>query len=228
MRQKVIIQDLGLTDYFDTWQYQTEIHQKLKEEKKNINNPNPSHTLIFCEHHAVFTLGRSGSQENLIVSPEYLAENNIQFYKINRGGDITYHGPGQIVGYPIFDLDLFFNDVHKYVRLLEESVIQTLEHYNIIGYREAGYTGVWINRGNEKRKICAIGVHLSRWISLHGFAFNINTNLDHFNFIIPCGIKDEGKSVTSLEKELGAKQNMDEVKHILVNKMSSIFEFDML
>ena len=228
MRQKVIFQDLGLTDYFDTWQYQTEIHQKLKEEKKIINNPNPSHTLIFCEHHAVFTLGRSGSPENLIVSPEYLAENNIQFYKINRGGDITYHGPGQIVGYPIFDLDLFFNDVHKYVRLLEESVIQTLEHYNIIGYREAGYTGVWINRGNEKRKICAIGVHLSRWISLHGFAFNINTNLDHFNFIIPCGIKDEGKSVTSLEKELGAKQNMDEVKHILKNKMSSIFEFDML
>lgn len=228
MRQKVIFQDLGLTDYFDTWQYQTEIHQKLKEEKKIINNPNPSHTLIFCEHHAVFTLGRSGSQENLIVSPEYLAENNIQFYKINRGGDITYHGPGQIVGYPIFDLDLFFNDVHKYVRLLEESVIQTLEHYNIKGYRESGYTGVWINRGNEKRKICAIGVHLSRWISLHGFAFNINTNLDHFNFIIPCGIKDEGKSVTSLEKELGAKQNMDEVKHILVNKMSSIFEFDML
>ena len=228
MRQKVIFQDLGLTDYFDIWQYQTEIHQKLKEEKKIINNPNPSHTLIFCEHHAVFTLGRSGLQENLIVSPEYLAENNIQFYKINRGGDITYHGPGQIVGYPIFDLDLFFNDVHKYVRLLEESVIQTLEHYNIIGYREAGYTGVWINRGNEKRKICAIGVHLSRWISLHGFAFNINTNLDHFNFIIPCGIKDEGKSVTSLEKELGAKQNMDEVKHILKNKMSSIFEFDML
>lgn len=228
MRQKVIFQDLGLTDYFDTWQYQTEIHQKLKEEKKIINNPNPSHTLIFCEHHAVFTLGRSGLQENLIVSPEYLAENNIQFYKINRGGDITYHGPGQIVGYPIFDLDLFFNDVHKYVRLLEESVIQTLEHYNITGYRESGYTGVWINRGNEKRKICAIGVHLSRWISLHGFAFNINTNLDHFNFIIPCGIKDEGKSVTSLEKELGAKQNMDEVKHILVNKMSSIFEFDML
>jgi lipoyl(octanoyl) transferase len=228
MRQKVIFQDLGLTDYFDTWQYQTEIHQKLKEEKKIINNPNPSHTLIFCEHHAVFTLGRSGSQENLIVSPEYLAENSIQFYKINRGGDITYHGPGQIVGYPIFDLDLFFNDVHKYVRLLEESVIQTLEHYNIIGYREPGYTGVWINRGHEKRKICAIGVHLSRWISLHGFAFNINTNLDHFNYIIPCGIKDEGKSVTSLEKELGTKQNIEEVKYILKNKISSIFEFDML
>jgi lipoyl(octanoyl) transferase len=228
MRQKVIFQDLGLTDYFDTWQYQTEIHQKLKEEKKIINNPNPSHTLIFCEHHAVFTLGRSGSQENLIVSPEYLAENSIQFYKINRGGDITYHGPGQIVGYPIFDLDLFFNDVHKYVRLLEESVIQTLEHYNIIGYREPGYTCVWINRGHEKRKICAIGVHLSRWISLHGFAFNINTNLDHFNYIIPCGIKDEGKSVTSLEKELGAKQNIEEVKYILKNKISSIFEFDML
>ncbi len=228
MRQKVIFQDLGLTDYFDTWQYQTEIHQKLKDEKKIINNPNPSHNLIFCEHHAVFTLGRSGSQENLIVSPEYLAENNIQFYKINRGGDITYHGPGQIVGYPIFDLDLFFNDVHKYVRLLEESVIQTLEHYNITGYREPGYTGVWINSGYEKRKICAIGVHLSRWISLHGFAFNINTNLDHFNYIIPCGIKDEGKSVTSLEKELGVKQNIEEVKYILKNKISSIFEFDML
>jgi len=228
MRQKVIFQDLGLTDYFDTWQYQTEIHQKLKEEKKSINNPNPAHTLIFCEHHAVFTLGRSGLQENLIVSPEYLSENNIQFYKINRGGDITYHGPGQIVGYPIFDLDFFFNDVHKYVRLLEESVIQTLKHYNVTGYREPGYTGVWIKRENENRKICAIGVHLSRWISLHGFAFNINTNLEHFNFIIPCGIKDEGKSVTSLEKELGAKQNMDEVKHILKNKISSIFEFDLL
>jgi len=228
MRQKVIFQDLGLTNYFDTWQYQTEIHQKLKEEKKSINNPNPRHTLIFCEHHAVFTLGRSGLQENLIVSPEYLAENNIQFYKINRGGDITYHGPGQIVGYPIFDLDLFFNDVHKYVRLLEESVIQTLKHYNVTGHREPGYTGVWIKRENENRKICAIGVHLSRWISLHGFAFNINTNLDHFNYIIPCGIKDEGKSVTSLEKELGTKQNMDEVKHILKNKISSIFEFDLL
>jgi lipoyl(octanoyl) transferase len=228
MRQKVIFQDLGLTDYFDTWQYQTEIHDKLKEDKKIVYNPNPSHTLIFCEHHAVFTLGRSGSQENLIVSQEYLAKNNIQFYKINRGGDITYHGPGQIVGYPIFDLDLFFNDVHKYVRLLEESVIQTLQHYNITGYREPGYTGVWIKGRNEKRKICAIGVHLSRWVSLHGFAFNINTNLDHFNYIIPCGIKDEGKFVTSLEKELGTKQNMDEVKHILKNKISSIFEFDML
>lgn len=228
MRQKVIFQDLGLTDYFDTWQYQTEIHEKLKEDKKSMNNPNPPHTLIFCEHNAVFTLGRSGSQENLIVSPEYLTENNIQFYKINRGGDITYHGPGQIVGYPIFDLDLFFNDVHKYVRLLEESVIQTLEHYDISGYRENGYTGVWIKRGSEKRKICAIGVHLSRWVSLHGFAFNINTNLDHFNYIIPCGIKDVGKSVTSLEKELGAKQNMDEIKLILKNKISSIFEFDML
>lgn len=228
MRQKVIFQDLGLTDYFDTWQYQTDIHNKLKEDKKIVNNPNPSHTLIFCEHHAVFTLGRSGSQENLIVSPEYLAENNIQFYKINRGGDITYHGPGQIVGYPIFDLDLFFNDVHKYVRLLEESVIQTLKHYNVIGYREPGYTGVWVKRGKENRKICAIGVHLSRWVSLHGFAFNINTNLDHFNYIIPCGIKDEGKSVTSLEKELGKKENIDEVKHILKNKISSVFEFDML
>lgn len=193
MRQKVIFRDLGLTDYFETWQFQTQIHNELKEDKKINQRENPNHTLLFCEHHAVFTLGRSGSQENLIVSPEELALNNIQFYKINRGGDITYHGPGQLVGYPIFDLDLFFNDVHKYVRLLEESVIQTLKYYKIEGYRENGYTGVWVKdkNGLEKRKICAIGVHLSRWVSLHGFAFNVNTNLDHFKFIIPCGIKDE-------------------------------------
>lgn len=230
MRQKVIFKDLGLTDYFDTWQYQTEIHNHLKDNKKLNPIENPEHTLLFCEHHAVFTLGRSGSEENLIISTEELALKNIQFYKINRGGDITYHGPGQIVGYPIFDLNFFFNDVHKYVRLLEECVIQTLKHYNIESYRENGYTGVWVKDkyGSEKRKICAIGVHLSRWVSLHGFAFNVNTNLEHFNFIIPCGIKDEEKSVTSLEKELGAKQDIEEVKLILKKEISSIFEFDML
>ncbi len=230
MRQKVIFRDLGLTDYFETWKFQTKIHNELKEDKKIHQRENPNHTLLFCEHNAVFTLGRSGSHENLIVSPEELALNNIQFYKINRGGDITYHGPGQIVGYPIFDLDLFFNDVHKYVRLLEESVIQTLKYYKIEGYRENGYTGVWVKdkNGLEKRKICAIGVHLSRWVSLHGFAFNVNTNLDHFKFIIPCGIKDEEKSVTSLANELGAKQDMEEVKSILKKEISSIFEFDFL
>jgi lipoyl(octanoyl) transferase len=229
MRQKVIFKDLGLTDYLDTWQYQTQIHNQLKEEKKVTSYYFPLHTLIFCEHHAVFTLGRSGSPENLIVSPEELSLRKIQFYKINRGGDITYHGPGQIVGYPIFDLDFFFNDVHKYVRLLEESVIQTLKHFNITGYRENGFTGVWVkdNLTHEKRKICAIGIHLSRWVSLHGFAFNINTNLEHFNLIIPCGIKDNDRSVTSLEKELGEKQNMEDVKNILKNEMSSIFEFDL-
>jgi len=229
MRQKVIFKDLGLTDYLDTWQYQTQIHNQLKEEKKVTSYYFPQHTLIFCEHHAVFTLGRSGSPENLIVSPEELSLRKIQFYKINRGGDITYHGPGQIVGYPIFDLDFFFNDVHKYVRLLEESVIQTLKHFNITGYRENGFTGVWVkdNFTHEKRKICAIGIHLSRWVSLHGFAFNINTNLEHFNLIIPCGIKDKDRSVTSLEKELGEKQNMEDVKNILKNEMSSIFEFDL-
>jgi len=230
MRQKVVFKDLGLTDYYETWQYQTQIHNELKEDKKTGKRDNPNHTLLFCEHHAVFTLGRSGSQENLVVSIEELASKNIQFYKINRGGDITYHGPGQIVGYPILDLDFFFNDVHKYVRLLEESVIQTLKHYKIDGYREEGFTGVWVKDKNGliKRKICAIGVHLSRWVSLHGFAFNVNTNLDHFKYIIPCGIKDVEKSVTSLENELGKKQDMKEVKAILKNKISSIFEFDLL
>jgi lipoyl(octanoyl) transferase len=230
MRQKVNFKDLGHTDYFDTWQYQMEIHNQLKEEKKIPEKNHPKHTLIFCEHNAVFTLGKSGSVDNLLVSQEELEIRNIQFYKINRGGDITYHGPGQLVGYPIFDLDFFFNDVHKYVRLLEESVIQTLKHYNIIGYRENGFTGVWVKNSatQEKRKICAIGVHLSRWVSLHGFAFNVNTNLEHFNLIVPCGIKENEMSVTSLEKELGEKQNMGEVKNILKNEMSTIFEFDLM
>jgi lipoyl(octanoyl) transferase len=228
MRQKVLFKDLGVADYFETWQYQTLVHNQLKENKKSSAAENPGHMLIFCEHRPVFTLGRSGSMDHLILSADELESKNIGFYKINRGGDITYHGPGQIVGYPIFDLDYFFNDVHRYVRLLEESIIETLKHYQVKGYREQGYTGVWVRNmsGSEKRKICAIGVHLSRWVSLHGFAFNVNTNLDHFNFIVPCGIKDEDKSVTSLEKELGCKQNVEEVKSVLKKNISTIFEID--
>ena len=228
MRQKVIFQDLGLTDYFDTWQYQTEIHQKLKEEKKIINNPNPSHTLIFCEHHAVFTLGRSGSQENLIVSPEYLAENSIQFYKINRGGDITYHGLQQVVGYPILDLDKFKTDLGWYLRSLEEVIIQVLAEYGLKGDRSSGETGVWLSPEDPfmARKICAMGIKCSRWITMHGFALNVNTDLSHFEYIVPCGI--QGKAVTSLEKELGRKVDYDEVKQKIKFHFEKVFDCDLV
>jgi lipoyl(octanoyl) transferase len=228
MRQKVIFQDLGLTDYFDTWQYQTEIHLKLKEEKKSINNPNPTHTLIFCEHHAVFTLGRSGLQENLIVSPEYLAENNIQFYKINRGGDITYHGPGQLVGYPILDLDHFFTDIHRYLRYLEESIILTLAEYGVPAGRIDGLTGVWLDHdtGKNPRKICALGVKSSRWVTMHGFAFNLNVDLSYFGHIIPCGIDD--KAVTSLHLELGRPVALEEVKQKVKKHLATLFEMNLI
>ena len=179
--------------------------------------------MIFCEHPHVYTLGNSGNKENLLVNEDYLKSRGATFYKTNRGGDITYHGPGQIVGYPIFDLDNFFNDIGKYLRFLEESIILTMKEYGLDGQRSDGETGVWLDVGKTNaRKICALGVKTSRWVSMHGFAFNINTDLYYFENIIPCGIND--KQVTSLQKELGIKIDIDRVKKQLKSNIELVFE----
>ena len=227
--QPVLFRDLGLIDYKEAWEYQEKLFQELIERKlKNRALPveeqeQQHHYLLFCEHPHVYTLGRSGLESNLLLDEEGLKSIDAVFYKNNRGGDITYHGPGQIVGYPILDLDLFFTDIHKYLRFLEEAIILTLKDYNISAGRFPGYTGVWLNPEDEKkaRKICAIGVRTSRWVTMHGFAFNVNSNLSYFGNIIPCGIED--KAVTSLEKELGAKQNISEVKAKVKEHLGSLF-----
>lgn len=186
------------------------------------------HYLLFCEHNPVYTLGKSGSETNLLLNAEALEQQGFEFFRINRGGDITYHGPGQITGYPIFDLDCFFTDVHRYVRYLEETVILTLAEYGIEAGREQGYTGVWLaaDGARPKRKICAIGVHLSRWVTMHGFAFNVNTRLEHFHNIIPCGIADTDKDITSLQQELGRELDMEEVREKLRGHFAQLFEFE--
>ena len=209
--QKVVFKDLGIIDYQKAWDYQQillkeVIDRKLSNRHLTTADPlfsDPRSYLLFCEHPPVYTLGKSGSLDHLLLQEQDLTQKGIQFYKINRGGDITFHGPGQIVGYPIFDLDLFFTDVHKYVRFLEEVIIRTLKDYGLDGIRIKGFTGVWLSGKNNgpNRKICAIGVHLSRWVTMHGFAFNINTDLDYFSYIIPCGIEDQDKAVTSLSKD---------------------------
>ena len=231
--EKVIFKDLGSIDYQQAWDYQTGLHQELVSRKRQSKEDSTQvderkHYLLFCEHPHVYTLGKSGSLDHLLLDERGLNEKEATFYKINRGGDITYHGPGQIVGYPIFDLDGFFTDVHKYVRFLEEAVIQVLADYDIEGIRESGYTGVWLPE-NEKgglRKICAIGVHLSRWVSMHGFAFNVNTNLDYFGNIVPCGIAEQNRSVTSLQNELGRTLDIEQVKTQLKDKFKSLFGFE--
>jgi len=231
--EKVIFKDLGSIDYQQAWDYQTGLHQELVSRKRqrkedSIQVEERKHYLLFCEHPHVYTLGKSGSLEHLLLDEHGLNEKEATFYKINRGGDITYHGPGQIVGYPIFDLDGFFTDVHKYVRFLEEAVIQVLADYDIEGIRESGYTGVWLPEDEKGglRKICAIGVHLSRWVSMHGFAFNVNTNLDYFGNIVPCGIAEQNRSVTSLQNELGRTLDIEQVKTQLKDKFKSLFGFE--
>jgi len=231
--QKVKYEDLGLIGYKKAWDYQSDLHQTLKERKVEARRNNvileaPTHHLIFCEHPPVYTLGKSGSEDHILLTAEQLEQQGFEYFKINRGGDITYHGPGQIVGYPIFDLDFFFTDVHKYVRFLEEAIIRTLKHYDIEGYRIKEYTGVWLPEKGfiPKRKICAIGVHLSRWVTLHGFAFNVKPQLNHFNNIIPCGINDADKAVTSLEKELGETVDIQEVKKLVKSHLAELFEFE--
>jgi len=236
MRQEVVYRDLGLIPYAEAWELQTRLHRELIARKtayRQAGNSGlppapPQHTLLFCEHPPVYTLGKSGSISNLLLSEQELQQEGIEFYKINRGGDITYHGPGQIVGYPIFDMEYFFTDVHRYVRFLEEAVMRTLSEYGLESMRVQGYTGVWLPAANGKpeRKICAIGVHMSRWVTLHGFAFNIHPRLEHFQNIIPCGIQEEDKSVTSLAIETGDTQDMEEVKSRLLRHFAELFGFD--
>lgn len=229
MKQKVIFQDLGLIDYKEAWDYQEKLFKENIDLKIRIRNGEnelkTTNYLLFCEHPHVFTLGKSGSEDNLLLNEESLQENDAQFYKINRGGDITYHGPGQLVGYPIFDLDLFFTDIHKYMRYLEEAVIETLHEYGIKGERVDGLTGVWIDGQTPRaRKICALGVKSSRWVTMHGIGFNINSDLSYFSHIIPCGIND--KAVTSMRQELGHEVNMTEVANILKEKLATLFGFE--
>lgn len=223
--------DWGLKDYQEAWDEQEKVFKSVVEVKQQ-NRLNGEHQetpnyLIFTEHPHVYTLGKSGHLENLLLDEEALAEHQATFYKINRGGDITYHGPGQIVGYPILDLDNFFTDIHRYLRTLEEAVIHTMADYGLKGERFDGFTGVWLDADNEKaRKICAMGVRASRWVTMHGFAFNVNADLDYFNNIVPCGIDD--KAVTSLEKELGGKLDIEEVKGKLKNHIAELFEMELL
>jgi lipoyl(octanoyl) transferase len=225
---RIFFQDLGLIDYKVAWDYQEKlfaqiIQEKIRQRSRPIDDFIPDHYLLFCEHPHVYTLGKSGSMQNLLINQESLNEKQISFYKINRGGDITYHGPGQVVGYPILDLDYFFTDIGRYLRYLEEAVILTLQEYGITAGRSKGETGVWIEpeSPSRARKICAIGVRCSRWVTMHGFAFNVNTNLDYFSFIIPCGISN--KSVTSMQKELGREVNIEEVKQKLKSHFAMLF-----
>ena len=233
--QKVIFKDIGRIAYQEAWDYQHSLLDELvatKRQNRELAKTNDpivfqKHYLLFCEHNPVYTLGKSGSLDNLLLSESELVQKKIEFFKINRGGDITFHGPGQIVGYPIFDLDCFFTDIHKYVRYLEEAVIRTIAEYGLKGVRKEGFTGVWLEpNGNQVyRKICAIGVHLSRWVTMHGFAFNVNTDLQYFKNIIPCGINDDDKEVTSLKEELGKEINIDEVKSKLKLHFAELFGF---
>jgi lipoyl(octanoyl) transferase len=226
---KVEFRDLGLIDYKSAWDLQEKLHAEIVSQKLATRTPTSglqlptSNFLLFCEHPHVFTLGRSGDEKNLLVDDEALKTLDATYYKNNRGGDITYHGPGQIVGYPILDLDNFFTDIHKYLRFLEEAVILTLAGYGIEAGRIEGLTGVWLAPADplKARKICAFGVRCSRWVTMHGFAFNVNTDLKYFGHIVPCGIQD--KAVTSMEKELGRKMNMEEVKGKLKVHLSSLF-----
>ncbi len=225
--QTAYFKDIGLIEYKDAWLFQEKFFNEILEIKSKNRNEGTEITtknhLIFCEHPHVYTLGKSGNKENLLVNEEYLKSRGASFYKTNRGGDITYHGPGQIVGYPVFDLDNFFNDIGKYLRFLEEVIILTLKEYGLSGERSKGETGVWLDVGKPTaRKICAMGVKTSRWVSMHGFAFNLNTDLSYFENIIPCGIND--KKVTSLEKEMGHKIDVDHAKSLIKSNLERVFD----
>lgn len=231
MKPSVIVHDIGLIDYQEAWDFQEELFKATVDLKisnrKGSTEKRTSNHLLFCEHPHVYTLGKSGKASHLLLNEKELYDKNAVFYKINRGGDITYHGPGQIVVYPILDLEQFFTDIHKYMRLLEEAVIRTIAAYGLKGGRIDGMTGVWLDAGTTKeRKICALGVKASRWVTMHGIGFNVNTDLDYFSNIVPCGIED--KAVTSMKKELGSALNMDEVKSILLQELKESFGFSVL
>lgn len=235
--QKVYFKDLGNIRYKEAWDYQEQRLQesvRLKTEARNAQRDyNPQdvqtqHQLLFCEHPPVFTLGKSGDMAHVLLNETQLAEKGIEFFRTNRGGDITFHGPEQIVGYPILDLEKFYTDIGRYLRNIEEVIIQVLALYGLKGERSAGETGVWLDPGvkGKERKICAIGVRCSRWVTMHGFAFNVNTDLNYFNFIIPCGIYN--KQVTSLEKEVGHRLDMDVVKQQVLDKFKEVFEVEIV
>jgi len=227
MNKTVLLKDLSLKDYKETWNYQSQLLQKIVDTKisnrrNNLSDVTQNH-FLFVEHPHVYTLGKSGDLSNLLLNEKQLEEKGATFYKINRGGDITYHGPGQIVGYPILDLENFFTDIHKYLRLLEETIILTIAEYGIKSSRSEGETGVWLDVGTPfARKICAMGIRSSRWVTMHGFALNANVNLGYFDNIIPCGIR--GKAVTSMEAELGKKVDVEEVKSKILKHFKKLFE----
>lgn len=232
MNKTVKLQDLGLRDFKDTWDYQEILFKaildtKIKNRREDAGLVTDNH-FLFVEHPHVYTLGKSGDLSNLLLSEEQLVEKGATFYKINRGGDITYHGPGQIVGYPILDLDNFFTDIHKYLRFLEEVIILTLAEYGLKTERSSGETGVWLDVGTPfARKICAMGVRASRWVTMHGFALNVNADLGYFDNIIPCGIR--GKAVTSLNNELGLdKVDEEEVKTKILKHFKTLFEAEFI
>lgn len=226
MNKNVQLHDLGNQDYKKTWNYQELlfdgiVNTKIKNRREELNIQTPNY-FLFVEHPHVYTLGKSGDMANLLLSEKQLSDKGAAFYKINRGGDITYHGPGQIVGYPILDLENFFTDIHKYLRLLEEAIILTLAEYGISGTRSDGETGVWLDVGTPfARKICAMGVRASRWVTMHGFALNVNADLGYFDNIIPCGIK--GKAVTSMHVELGIQVEEKQVKERIIKHFSLLF-----
>ena len=232
--KNIVVEDLGSIQYKKAWDYQTElfeeiIAQKLENrEAEKLGNEIilPDNHLLYCEHNHVYTLGKSGDENHVLLSPKEREEKSIEFFAINRGGDITYHGPGQMVVYPILDLDQFFTDIHKYLRFLEEAIIKVMAHYGLKGDRYPGYTGVWLDPEDpvKARKICAMGIKCSRWVTMHGLAFNVNTDLKYFDYIIPCGIKD--KAVTSLEAELGSKVDMEEVKKLFHSAFNELFEIN--
>jgi len=227
MNKRIYLQDLRSKDYKETWDYQTQLLDEIiaikrKNRASETQEETPNY-FLFVEHPHVYTLGKSGDQNNLLINEKQLEERGATYYKINRGGDITYHGPGQIVGYPILDLENFFTDIHKYLRLLEEVMIRTIADYGLKGERSKGETGVWLDVGTPfARKICAMGIRSSRWVTMHGFALNVNTNLGYFDNIIPCGIR--GKAVTSLEAELNRKVDLEEVKAKIIQYFQEEFE----
>ncbi len=230
---KVQFHNIINSSYKDVWDFQSLLHNDIKAQKRfqqvnNKVNNNLLNHLIFCEHRPVITLGKSASYDNLLLNEEQLSERSTEIFKINRGGDITFHGPGQCTGYLIFNLEEIYRDVHRFVRDIEEAIIRVLGDYGLKGFRIKDYTGVWLGDESNLRKICAIGVHLSRWVSMHGFALNIHTDLEYFNAIIPCGIEDLNKSVTSLSVELGREIDKKEVYEKLKTILADTFNFEFL